>query len=215
MASCWPSPAVAQRQREWAVNVSPELGYAWADTHFQGRLQEPGRLTTVDTRGQLTGPSLGFSAAVSHRFWSRDRLTALGPILALSIGNASDASAELAVRGQSEQAAARRVEPELYSRVERFSAQGGVSLTMLHGLLEGRLLFGGGFVSVTSPELEAPNSSGLAAFTSSIGGRVRLPFAERWVVFAGARGDYAKYMAMSGGLTACAAELGLEWVFPR
>jgi hypothetical protein len=119
------------------------------------------------------------------------------------------------MNGERQQAAARSLEPQLHTRLERFGIQGGVGLAMLEGLLETRLLLGGESVTLIAPELDAQDDTAIPAFVATLGARVRLPLAERWVALVGAQCGYSKYGGMPDGLTTCAGELGLEWVIER
>lgn len=211
----WSGPAAAQRQRDWAISVSPQVGYVWADARFEGTLAEPDRFTEVATDGDVRGLALGFAAAVTHRFWSRDGRSAIGPILGFHYGVASRAATTLEVGDNDSHALAESLEDELHARLTRGGVEGGIGLTTLQGLLDVRLLVGGEWLSVVAPAFDASTSQSVPTFGATLGARLRLPVGEGWLALVGAQCGRAKYLATSGGATGCAGELGVEWVVGR
>lgn len=211
----WVTPASARGCREWAVSVGPQLGYASVGHQLQGTVEAPGQFTMVDAAANSAGTTLGLSAALAKRFWSESNQVAWGLVGAFSYANAANTRLTVSAEDPNEQAAMDDLAAQLHPDFTRLTLQGGLGLTLLGGRLEARVLAGGELSSVSVPEFSSSENERVAALAANLGVRLRLPFAERWVGYAGGNCGASKHPLVTGYSTSCMGELGLEWRINR
>ncbi len=113
------------------------------------------------------------------------------------------------------QSVAARLATDLSATAQQATFQGGIHLTTLSGLLQWRLLLGGGEVGTVINEFDASKSDQLAALHVSLGGVARLPSSATWAGILGVHCGYAKYVWEPGGATSCMLNLGATWAIIR
>lgn len=179
---------------------------------MQGTLQEPGRSATVSTDGKYAGSGFNALLEVGRSYWSNDGTTALGPLVAVRFAHAQNMAVRLHKADAATRDAAERLENDLSALAQHATFQGGVNLVTLSGSLHWRLLVGGGGTTSYVRELHSQDKDQEWVLAFSLGGLLRLPAKTSWAGVLALHCGYSKYVRASGGVTACAGNVGVSWV---